>query len=415
MKSIQVSTALLTILASILLTPEYAFANKEIGRIIRLQGIVKKVNGPARQEEYIQNGDRLYQYDQLLTSDKGFVKILMKDDTIFQLGGNSHFNFNKFNFKTKKNRQASYQLLYGRLRSLFTVKARNNKDIKMETPTVSMGIRGTEFITEVFALSKNALKRGKTQTDIALLSGKLRLKMREVAKNKAVPQNIDLDPGEIFQSQLFFRKMKHQKTMAKSSIIKKIPKMAIIKLKKSSAQGGKLFLKDTKAYKRDEVKDFEIVRKVNGQQAALPPLEAAAPSSEVRPNETPEAKPNDPPRARPNPPPEVKPNGGTPEAGPSDPPARPNLPPETKPNDPPRARPNLPPETKPNDPPARPNLPPEARPNDPPARPNLPPEARPNLPPVARPNLPPEVRPSETTPEDKKKKRISKKIKKMLD
>ncbi|MEI8345868.1 MAG: FecR family protein [Pseudomonadota bacterium] len=174
MKKIMFLCALL-IYASIALSKDQCGSNC-IGRVAKVVGVVERINSPLNIRGPIAGGEGIVQGDKLKTGPDAYIKILMKDDTIFQLGAESEFVFKEFTMKAKNDRQAVYDISYGQLRAIFINKAKEN-DIKLKTPTVSLGIRGTEFALNAFQ------QNGVWQTDIALLSGQLNAVALNLNKN----------------------------------------------------------------------------------------------------------------------------------------------------------------------------------------------------------------------------------------
>ncbi|WP_127716487.1 FecR domain-containing protein [Halobacteriovorax sp. HLS] len=160
---------------------------ESIGRVVKIHGDV--LNHYEGAELSLKKGDHLYVGAKLVSGKRSFIKIMMKDDTIFQLGPNSEFSLEKFEFKSKSEREAVYNLAKGKLRSLFTVKA-PTRSLKIKTPTASMGVRGTEILSDVYKLE------GKITTDIALLSGSLEVQAKGVTKK------IMMQPGFVYKSSL---------------------------------------------------------------------------------------------------------------------------------------------------------------------------------------------------------------------
>lgn len=163
------------------------FAMDSIGRVVKLHGDVSKVKDG--ESVSLKKGDHLFVGSKIISGPRSFVKIFMKDDTIFQLGPNSEFALEKFEFKTKSERTAVYNLAKGKLRSLFTVKA-PKRTLKIKTPTASMGVRGTEILSDVYKF------KGKVTTDIALLSGSLEV------RSKGITKKIMMKPGFVYKSSL---------------------------------------------------------------------------------------------------------------------------------------------------------------------------------------------------------------------
>ncbi|MBL7666120.1 MAG: FecR domain-containing protein [Bacteriovoracaceae bacterium] len=165
----------------------FAFAAnqpKNIGVVAIVDGEVWKVaDGGKGKKEFINNNSEIFEKDQIITSENGYIKILMNDDTIFDLGGASNFIFEEFKMNNKEDRTAKYDLKYGQMRSIFTVKAKKDDALQVKTPDVVMGIRGTEFLTQ----------RTDT-TKVVLLEGKINL--RSIGADKSIA----MEPGSLFDS-----------------------------------------------------------------------------------------------------------------------------------------------------------------------------------------------------------------------
>ena len=81
-------------------------------------------------------------------NDKQFLKILLSDQTVLQIGPDSEFYFKKFHFKKVNERSTLYKLLKGTLQVLYGAK-NNNEEMLIETPTIALGVRGTEYKLQV--------------------------------------------------------------------------------------------------------------------------------------------------------------------------------------------------------------------------------------------------------------------------
>lgn len=157
---------------------------EEIGKIVIAKGSVSIIDSsgkvhPAKQLYELSIGDKIE------TGKASYVKVLMKDDSVFQVGPNSEFALENFDYKNKNERTAVYNLAKGQLRSWFVHKS-PEKTLTIKTPTASMGIRGTEILTDVY--KDNG---GEYKTDIALIRGKL-----EVAA-ASLGGKIMLSPGQL--------------------------------------------------------------------------------------------------------------------------------------------------------------------------------------------------------------------------
>lgn len=219
-----------------------------IGTIVKVRGKIARINKNLRKKEFLQIGSKIYEYDVIGSGHNSFVKILMKDDTIFQLGPRSKFIFEKFSFNNKKNRKAVYNLLIGKLRSLFTNQTENGEDLKLKTPNAAMAVRGTEILSDVYVAKENL------QTDIALISG--RLEVRAFSGATQDQKAIDLRPGFIFEA-----KGNNNKTSLGPNGLKKIPQEVLMALKNPNNKGGQTFLSDARLAHLREIQKTNHLRK----------------------------------------------------------------------------------------------------------------------------------------------------------
>lgn len=112
----------------------------------------------------LKEGAQLYPGDKHVTEEKSFVRVLMVDQSIVNLGPNSELNFESFSYKSNTDRQSVYNLMKGQLRSLVKNKAKDG-DIQFKTPQAVMGIRGTELLVNHQVIGKINV------SEFALLSG----------------------------------------------------------------------------------------------------------------------------------------------------------------------------------------------------------------------------------------------------
>ncbi len=197
---------------------------ESIGRVIKVHGVVNRV--VAGERSPLSKGDHLAVGDKIISEKASVIKFMMKDDTIFQMGPHSEFVLKKFDFKTKSERTAIYNLVRGKLRSLFTVKSKT-RSLKIITPTASMAIRGTEILSDVFK------HQGIVTTNIALLSGKLEIQSRGSKKR------IMINPGFVYQSSLNKIKSHSAHKISIERMNKRVFHMA-----KNSQKKDELFLHD---------------------------------------------------------------------------------------------------------------------------------------------------------------------------
>ena len=98
--------------------------------------------------------NNIYLHDLIQTTnsvnvdDKQFLKIFLNDKTVIQIGPDSEFYFKKFLFQKVNERSTLYKLIKGSLQVLYADK-NNNEEMIIETPSVALGVRGTEYKLQI--------------------------------------------------------------------------------------------------------------------------------------------------------------------------------------------------------------------------------------------------------------------------
>ncbi|PIP90513.1 MAG: hypothetical protein COW01_10435 [Bdellovibrionales bacterium CG12_big_fil_rev_8_21_14_0_65_38_15] len=216
---------------------------ESIGKIVKVKGDVKIVSLSGEQQE-AKALSELELGALVQTGNGSYAKVIMKDDTVFQIGPNSDFSLDQFEFETKNIRTAAYSLTKGQLRSWFVHKS-PDKTLTIKTPTASMGIRGTEILTDVYSDTD-----GNSKTDIALVRGKL-----EVASN-ALGEKIMLSPGQMLDS-LGERVKGRAPASARREHLRNLSQRVFEAVKRNSVDGdGAIFLNDArKKFGGEKLKD----------------------------------------------------------------------------------------------------------------------------------------------------------------
>jgi hypothetical protein len=139
-----------TLMASVSL-PVLAQSDNSVTRA----GIVKVVNGNVRirdalGERVLKSGDAVFENARLISAKDAYASMILRDGTTLVLGSNSQFEVQKFAFDaTTQNGNILVNLLQGSMRMLTGLIAKVNPElIQVKTKTLSVGIRGTDFIVE---------------------------------------------------------------------------------------------------------------------------------------------------------------------------------------------------------------------------------------------------------------------------
>lgn len=151
-------------------------------------GTVKEIRGEVIVEDRIlQKGSKIYPRDVLKTNEKSFLKLELIDETQITIGPKSEFQVEKWNYRTKNDRDALFSLTQGKMRAEIRAKAKEKDQLKVKSPLVAMGIRGTQF------LFNNQKIAEKEVTQVALLEGKIHLEA------DSLKEKWDLKPGDYIE------------------------------------------------------------------------------------------------------------------------------------------------------------------------------------------------------------------------
>lgn len=124
-----------------------------IGEVLHIQGrAVKSLVEDRKQDILLIEGQKLYAHDIIKTSKKSGLKIQMVDDTIIYLAESSALEFDKYEYKSKNDRQATYQFDYGQMLAIFKIKAKSENDIKINLGDSTIKLQGTTVAANLFTI-----------------------------------------------------------------------------------------------------------------------------------------------------------------------------------------------------------------------------------------------------------------------
>jgi hypothetical protein len=119
-------------------------------------GTIKTVRGDVRIERAgsgieARVGEPVFAGDRVRVTGEGAIGISMRDETLLSLGPNSTMVVNGFAYNpTTREGAVETSILRGTMRYITGLIGRRNPEaIKVNTPTATIGIRGTDFIVEV--------------------------------------------------------------------------------------------------------------------------------------------------------------------------------------------------------------------------------------------------------------------------
>ncbi|MBC7427311.1 MAG: FecR domain-containing protein [Bacteriovorax sp.] len=167
---------------------DYTLDLKTSTLVPKFIGKVKIIRGKVLVgENELAKGDKIYPKNVIVTSDKSFVVIDLVDETVLSLGPLSEFTMENWGFRNKSDREGTLSLIKGKMRVEIKMKTKEEDQLKIKSPLVAMGIRGTEV------LLNNSQVKGKWLTQVALIEGKV------VLINKASEKNIPMTKDDYIE------------------------------------------------------------------------------------------------------------------------------------------------------------------------------------------------------------------------
>jgi len=144
---------------SALLLAAQAWAGQVVGTVANLSGplLAKKADGTSK---VLAVKSSVEQGDTLISEKDTYARIRFIDNSEITLRPNSQLKIDNFSFEEDKPEQdsATFNLVKGGLRAVTgTLGKRNKEKFGMNTPTATIGIRGTIFIAEYIAPSNAAV------------------------------------------------------------------------------------------------------------------------------------------------------------------------------------------------------------------------------------------------------------------
>jgi hypothetical protein len=119
-------------------------------------GAAKVVQGEVRVssasgERVLRPGDRITVADRLTTGEGGSASVVLRDGTTLVVGPKSQMQLKDFAFNSTTHEGiVNVSLVQGTLRMITGLIAKlNPASVSVETDTITMGVRGTDFIVEI--------------------------------------------------------------------------------------------------------------------------------------------------------------------------------------------------------------------------------------------------------------------------
>lgn len=152
-----IATSALLLLA--LFAATSAWAAQAVGTVVNLNGplLARKADGTVK---VLAQKSEVHQGDTLVTENKVYARIRFIDKSEITLRPNSQFRIDNFSFDASapQDDKAEFNLVKGGLRAVTGVLGQRSKErVGFNTPTATIGIRGTTFVAEYVPPSQEAL------------------------------------------------------------------------------------------------------------------------------------------------------------------------------------------------------------------------------------------------------------------
>jgi len=153
-----------------------AGADDFAGVVKKLRGSVYKLVPTTGEQEFLAKDSKIKSGDLIITSSRSFVKIEMSDETSISIAQNSSFKIKQF-IHDQTQRKSLFNLVHGKYRAKIKRKVRDGEVVEFGNRTVSVGVRGTEFLSNAYIV-KNA-----PVSDVALLEGSLEANVKGLSNS----------------------------------------------------------------------------------------------------------------------------------------------------------------------------------------------------------------------------------------
>ncbi len=140
-----------------------------MGRIMLVKG-EGYAKGDDGEERRLQKGFKVYKDDTIWTGKASVMKIELTDTSIITLGVESVVKMDEWDFKTQRDRNATLNVVKGKVRAYFRLKSKRPDQLKVKTGNISMGIRGTKVLANSFKTGS-----GIDVNQMALIEGSAKL------------------------------------------------------------------------------------------------------------------------------------------------------------------------------------------------------------------------------------------------
>lgn len=137
----------------------YAASDTSIGIITKINGSAYARTESSNEKRILNIGSNVYEKDIVVTEEKSSVILIFNDKTRFELGPKSELEATQYAYKGNASEDSmSIKVLKGAFRFVSGLVAKHkNESMKVRTPVVTIGIRGTQVVGEATATSSTVI------------------------------------------------------------------------------------------------------------------------------------------------------------------------------------------------------------------------------------------------------------------
>ena len=174
-----------------------ALASELAGTVERLQGNAQIISGTSQKSVAVKT--EVFQGDEITTAREAEILLRMTDGTALAIRPNSHFVVSAYHFDNKDSSSDTMliKLLKGGLRTVTgAIGKKNPQNVRFNTPTATIGIRGTDF--EVAVVDDNK-KEAEAGTYNKVFQGKTYIQNNQGGQVEVGPNQAAFSPANALQ------------------------------------------------------------------------------------------------------------------------------------------------------------------------------------------------------------------------
>jgi len=146
--------------------------------------------------QHLKPNDPIQEGDIIQTAGDGWVKLLLSDDSLLDIGPATLIQLKTFKGQGET-RTVTFKLLYGKVRNVVTQPVGGPNKYQIFTPAALLGVRGTEYFVNAFPG-----KEGSAQTEVLCLHGQVSVDVaKHTERGLVYYQPVVVNPSTYFSTE----------------------------------------------------------------------------------------------------------------------------------------------------------------------------------------------------------------------